>query len=55
MYSPSIWPGLTPPKAPNSRTSLTLVNRHTSILHILAPFCCTTETGGYANREAQSS
>jgi hypothetical protein len=38
MYSPSIWPGLPPPKAPNSRTSLTLVNRHTSILHFLAPF-----------------
>jgi len=38
MYSPSIWPGLPAPKAPNSRTSLTLVNRHTSIPHILAPF-----------------
>src|SRR6516162_1801913 len=37
MYSPSVWPGLPPPKAPNSRTSLALVNRHTSILHI-APF-----------------
>jgi hypothetical protein len=38
MYPPSIWPGLPPPKAPNSRTSLTLVNGHTSILHFLAPF-----------------
>ena len=45
MYSPSIWPGLPPPKAPNSRTSLTLVNRHTSILHILAPFAAPLKQG----------
>ena len=45
MYSPSIWPGLPPPEAPNSRTSLTSLDRHAAILHILAPFAARLKQG----------
>jgi len=45
VYSPPVWPGFPPPKAPNIWTSLTPLNCHTSILHTL-PLCWTTENRG---------
>ena len=38
MFSPPVWPGFPPPKAPNIWTSLTPLNCHTSMLHTIPPF-----------------
>jgi hypothetical protein len=48
VYSATIWRGLPPPKAPNIWTSLTPLKRHTSTLHIRAPFSARLKQG-YAN------
>ena len=38
LYSSAVWSALSPPEAPNIRPSLTPLNCHTSILHMLALF-----------------